>query len=147
MVSRQSKTAVQVTVERKTRYTRLAKLKRKGAHEMIVALTRRLSHYPKSLCRSLTYDNGSENADHVRTNKVLGTKSWFCEPYHSWERSTGENTIGLVRRFFPKKTDLAKIPLAELKSIERWINNRPRKCLGFKTSSETFRAEGVALRG
>jgi len=147
MISRKSKVAIQVTVERKTRYTRLAKLKRKGSHEMSVALTRRLSRYPKSLRRSVTYDNGSENADHARTNKVLGSKSWFCEPYHSWERGTGENTIGLVRRFFSKQTDLANIPLKQIRRVERWLNNRPRKCLGFKTPSESFRAEGVALRG
>lgn len=147
MISRKNLVALQVTVERKSRYTRIAKLKKKGSREMSLALTRRLSRYHKSLRLSITYDNGSENADHSRTNRVLGTKSWFCEPYHSWERGTVENTIGIIRRFFPKRTDLAKIPQARLKSVERWLNNRPRKCLGFKTPSGIFRAESVALRG
>ena len=147
MVSRQSLQALQVTVERKTRYARLAQLTRKGAREMSTALTRRLSRYPQGMRRSLTYDNGSENTEHVHTNQVLGTRSYFCEPFHSWERGTVENTIGLVRRFFPKQTDLAHISKNRVQSVERWLNHRPRKCLGFKTPAEVFKAAGVALTG
>jgi len=146
-VSRRSPQALQVTVERKTRYARLAKLPKKGAHEMSTALTRRLSRVPKAMRLSITYDNGSENTDHGHTNHVLGTRSYFCEPYHSWERGTVENTIGLVRRFFPKKTDFATISKNKILSVERWLNNRPRKCLGFKTPAEAFKAAGVALAG
>ena len=145
-ISRQSLAALQVSVERKTRITKLGKLPRKGAHQMSTSLTRRLSRYPKAFRLSITYDNGTENTEHVRTNKVLGTRSYFCEPFHSWERGTVENTIGLVRRFFPKKTDFAKISKNRIKSVERWLNNRPRKCLGFKTPAEVF-AAGVALQG
>jgi len=147
VISRKSPRALQVTVERTTRYTRLAQLGKKGAREMSIALTRRLSRVPQALRRSITYDNGSENTEHLRTNRVLGTCSWFCEPYHSWERGTVENTIGLVRRFFPKKTDFATISTHEILSVERWLNNRPRKCLGFKTPAEVFKAAGVALAG
>jgi IS30 family transposase len=146
-ISRKSLAALQVTVERKTRYTRLAKLKQKGSREMSIALTRRLSRYPLQMRRSITYDNGSENVEHSRTNRVLGTRSYFCEPYHSWERGTVENTIGLVRRFFPKKTDFATISKNKIQSVERWLNNRPRKCLGFKTPAEVFKSAGVALTG
>ena len=106
---RKSYQAVQVTVERKARYAKLAKLKTKSARAMSIALTRRLSRYPTQLRLSITYDNGPENAEHMRTNKILGTCSYFCEPFHSYERGTVENTIGLVRRFLPKKTNLAKI--------------------------------------
>jgi IS30 family transposase len=130
-----------VTVERKTRYAKLAKLKTKTARAMSTALTRRLSRYPTPLRRSITYDNGPENAEHMRTNKILGTCSYFCEPFHSYERGTVENTIGLVRRFLPKKTNLAKISQDHLTNIESWLNNRPRKCLGFKTPAEVFKAE------
>ena len=97
------------------------------------------SHIPQRI--SITYDNGSENAEHLRTNKILGTCSYFCEPFHSYERGTVENTIGLVRRFLPKKTNLAKISQDHLVKIEYWLNNRPRKCLGFKTPAEVFKAE------
>ena len=147
MISRASAVALQVTVERTARYTRLARLPRKGAHEMSVALTRRLSHYPPRVRLSLTYDNGSENTEHVRTNQVLQMRSYFCEPFHSWERGTVENTIGLVRRFFPKQTDLAQLSTAQVQSVERWLNHRPRKCLGFCTPAEVFKAAGVALAG
>lgn len=137
---RKSYQAVQVTVERKARYAKLAKLKTKTSRAMSIALTRRLSRYPTPLRLSITYDNGPENAEHLRTNKVLGTCSYFCEPFHSYERGTVENTIGLVRRFLPKKTDLAKISQVHLSKIENWLNNRPRKCLGFKTPAEVFKA-------
>lgn len=138
---RKSYQAVQVTVERKARYTKLAKLQAKTSRAMSVALVRKLSRCPANIRLSITYDNGPENAEHMRTNKILGTCSYFCEPFHSYERGTVENTIGLVRRFLPKKTNLAKISQDHLVQIESWLNNRPRKCLGFKTPAEVFKAE------
>lgn len=146
-VSRQSLAALQANVERKTRYSKLAKLKRKTAKAMSEAHTRRFSHMPHNLVKSFTYDNGSENTEHERVNKKLGTKSYFCEPYHSWEKGTVENTIGLIRRFLPKKTDFATISDREIKRIEYWLNNRPRKVLNYSTPAEAFRNEIVALRG
>ena len=147
MISRASAVALQVTVERLARYTRLAALPRRGAAEMRVALTRRLRQYPRGLRRSLTYDNGPENTEHVQTNQTLGTRSYFCEPFHSWERGTVENTIGLIRRFFPKQTDLAQLSTAQIQSVERWLNHRPRKCLNFRTPAEVFKSASVALTG
>jgi len=144
-VSRQSRAALQISVERKTRYTKLAKLCSKSARPMSNALNRRLCRLPQPLRRTITYDNGSENVEHVRTNRVLGTQSYFCEPFHSYEKGTVENTIGIVRRFFPKKTDFAIIQPVTIKRLEHWINQRPRKCLNFQTPTETFHAETVAL--
>ena len=138
---RKSYQAVQVTVERKARYAKVAKLKTKSARAMSIALTRRLSRYPTELRLSITYDNGPENAEHMRTNKILGTSSYFCGPFHSYERGTVENTIGLVRRFLPNKTNLANISQDHLTKIEYWLNNRPRKCLGFKTPAEVLKTE------
>jgi len=144
MVSRESKVAVRALVERQSRFSNLGKLKRKTALQMSHSLNRTLCRYPQEARLSLTYDNGTENTNHLETNIALGTKSFFCAPFHSWEKGTVENTIGLVRRHLPKKTDLAKVSLKELKAIERWLNNRPRKCLGFKTPAEVFRPS-VAL--
>jgi len=144
-ISRQSRAALQISVERKTRYTKLTKLRSKAARPMSNALNRKLSRLPQSLRRTITYDNGSENVEHVRTNRILGTRSYFCEPYHSYEKGTVENTIGIVRRFFPKKTDFAIIQPATINRLERWINQRPRKCLNFQTPAEAFYAETVAL--
>lgn len=146
-VSRQSKAALQVSAERKTRYTRIGKLPAKTARAMRVALTRRLSRIPTDMRKTITYDNGSENTDHEETNRILGTQSYFCEPYHSWEKGTVENTIGLVRRFLPKKTDFAIVSSKDIRKIEYWLNNRPRKCLNFKTPAEAMKAERVALTG
>ncbi len=144
MVSRQSKVAMRALVERQSRFSKLGKLKRKTALQMSHSLNRTLGRFPQEARLSLTYDNGTENTNHLKTNDVLGTKSFFCAPFHSWEKGTVENTIGLVRRHLPKKTDLAKVSLKEFKAIERWLNNRPRKCLGFQTPAEVFR-RSVAL--
>lgn len=146
MVSRQSSASLQVLVERKTRTTRLTKLPARGAAEMRKAMNRSLSRCPKHLRRSFTYDNGSENVQHQQVNRTLGTKSYFCEPFHSWEKGSVENAAGLVRRHLPKKTDFAMVSADRIKRTERWINGLPRKCLGFKTSAEAWR-QAVALRG
>jgi len=146
-VSRQSLAAIQMTVERKTRLSRLTKLRRKNAYEMNAALTRRLSRVPKKFRKTLTYDNGSENTAHEATNKALGTKSYFCTPYHSWEKGSVENRIGFVRRFLPKKTDFATVSGKRLRAIEYRMNHRPMKCLEYLTPAEAYRAERVALAG
>lgn len=146
VVSRQSSAALCVLTERMTRLTKISLLTRKGAHELRVAINRRLCHYPKHVKRTLTYDNGSENVEHSFINHVLGTKSYFCNPYHSWEKGTVENTIGIIRRYLPKKTDFATISPLHVRTIERRMNNRPRKCLNFKTPIENFQ-HSVALTG
>jgi len=138
---RKSYQGVQVTVERKARYATVQKLDAKTSRAMSEALVRRLGRYPANIRRTITYDNGPENAEHMRTNEALGTASYFCEPYHSYQKGTVENTIGLVRRFIPKKINLADVSQHQLTKIEYWLNNRPRKCLKFKTPAEAFEAE------
>ena len=101
-------------------------------------INNRLFQYPKSARLSITYDNGSENVEHELVNKTLGTKSYFCNPYHSWEKGTVENTCGLIRRYIPKKTDISLIADSEIIRIENDLNNRPRKCLNFLTPAEFF---------
>jgi len=77
----------------------------------------------------------------MRNNGILGTLSCFCEPFHNYDRGTVENKIGLVRCFLPKKTNLAEVSQDQVTKIEYWLNNRPRKCLGFKATAEVFKAE------
>lgn len=146
VVSRQSKAALQVIVERKARYTKIGKMSARSACQMRIGMNRMLSRYPASVLKTMTYDNGTENTEHLGVNEVLGTRSYFCTPFHSWERGTVENTIGLVRRWLPKKTDFATVSNRQVKTIERWLNHRPRKCLNYKTPAEVFRA-AVALTG
>jgi IS30 family transposase len=115
------------------RHTILKKLDGKKAYSMHKAIVKSLQRYPHSQRKSITYDNGTENAMHERTNELLGTKSYFCHPYHSWEKGTVENIIGIVRRFYPKKTDWEKITQWDLNKVMKFINNRPMKCLDYKT--------------
>lgn len=139
VVSRQSTAALNVTVERKSRFTQITKMQQKSAHQTRCALTRLLARLPKHARRTITYDNGSENVDHHHVNDVLGTRSYFCNPYHSWEKGTDENTIGLIRRVFPKKTDFKRVHIGDIKKLQHLLNNRPRKCLSFNTPLEVFR--------
>lgn len=138
IVSKASRKALQVCAERTSRLTRIKKLENKTAVQSREALENILKGYPQRLRRSITYDNGLENIEHGKLNKAIGTRSYFCEPYHSWEKGTVENTNGLIRRFLPKKTDFAKISEEKIAEIELWLNNRPRKCLGFRTPAEVF---------
>ena len=137
-VSRMSKEAIMVLVERKTRFTIIKKLKAKTAIAMHYATVKSFKTLPPKVRKSLTYDNGLENTLHEETNKKLGTKSYFCNPYHSWEKGTVENIIGIIRRFYPKKTDWEKISQWDLNKVARYINNRPMKILGFKTPYQVF---------
>lgn len=90
---------------------------------------------------SLTYDNGIENRQH----KKLGIPSYFCNPYSSWQKGGVENANKMIRRYIPKKTNLAKISQEYLDEIILKINNKPRKILGYRSSLEVARAGGVLL--
>ncbi|MFQ5798612.1 MAG: IS30 family transposase [Bacteroidota bacterium] len=136
--ARRSISGLQVVVERKTRFTKLIKLKERSARQVRCALTRTLRPYPPAARRTITYDNGSENVLHQQVNALLGTRSYFCTPFHSWEKGTVENTIGLLRRVFPKKTNFDTVSRIAIKLLERRLNNRPRKVLHYKTPREKF---------
>lgn len=138
--------AIQVLVERRTRLTRLKKIQDKTALTSRLALSALLSSCPPALRRSLTYDNGPENQEHDLLNRQWGRASYFCEPYHSWEKGTVENTNGLIRRFWPKKTNFDTLSDQDIQQVETWLNQRPRKCLNFNTPAESFNS-AVALAG
>ena len=138
IISGKSKAAVMVLAERRTRYVVFKKLDAKTAFCMHKATVESLTKYPLKIRQSITYDNGTENALHEHTNKKLGIKSYFCNPYHSWEKGTVENLIGILRRFYPKKTDWKYISQWDLNKVARFINNRPMKLLGFKTPYQVF---------
>lgn len=140
MVSRSSKPALHSISERKTRFLRLSKLERKTAAETNKAIIRALKTLPPKARRTLTLDNGTENAAHEELTAKLGTKCYFAHPYAAWQRGSNEQINGLVRRYLPKGTDFSKIDKDQVKKIERLINNRPRKCLGFKTPLEVARS-------
>jgi IS30 family transposase len=142
VVSRNSKEAVAVFVERKNRYYIAVKMKNKTAEEMLRATIKALGFLPSHMRRSITFDNGLENALHEKINTALGTRSYFCKPYHSWEKGSIENRNGILRRYFPKKHNWGLTTQKELNSIIGRINNTPMKCLRFRTPSEVFAEQG-----
>jgi len=146
VISRQSTATLVVSLERCSRILRIHKIPARRARLLVAALAQQLRPYPAPLRRSLTYDNGPENTAHETLNALLGTRSYFCHPFHSWEKGSVEQAIGLIRHFLPKKTDFAIISPGQIAWLEHYLNSRPRKCLGFKTPSEVF-AASVALHG
>lgn len=147
MVSRKSADALNTLVERKSRLVFITRLKRKTAEETSSAVIERLGRLPEKARQSLTLDNGTENAGHEKITEAIATKCYFARPYASWQRGTNENTNGLIRWYLPKGTDFSKISDEELTRIESLINQRPRKCLGYKTPIEVALSHGVALHG
>jgi IS30 family transposase len=145
LVSRKSQAALNSLTERKSRLLLLTRLDRKGATETNQAVVRRLKIFSKSGRKTLTLDNGTENAHHEKLTAILGIQCYFAHPYSAWQRGTNEHINGLIRWYLPKGTDFAKITKEQIAQIEFLINNRPRKCLGFKTPFEVA-SSSVALR-
>jgi IS30 family transposase len=145
IISRKSKAALTTLTERKSRLVLITKLQRKGDAETNKAIINRLKKLPARGRQTLTLDNGTENAKHELLSAKLGIKCYFAHPYASWERGTNENINGLLRWYLPKGTDFRKIDAELISRIEYLLNNRPRKCLDYKTPLEAA-ASSVALR-
>ena len=127
-------------VERHTRYLMLAKVPSKDTETVINALIKQAHKLPRELYKSLTWDRGSEMADHQRFTLATDIKVYFCDPQSPWQRGSNENTNGLLRQYFPKGTDLSVHSQAKLNAVARQLNERPRKTLGFQTPAERFNA-------
>lgn len=136
------KHSVLVLSERKTRYVRLGKLKRRTADLTLERTKELLQGFP---CKTMTNDRGREFTDHERLTEDLELPVFFCHPYSSSERGTVENRIGILRQYFPKGTDLKNLKDSTLKKIERDINQRPMKCLDWRTPFEAMYGKSVAL--
>jgi IS30 family transposase len=126
-------------VERKTQLTKIALLPRTTAVATRKAAVRKLRGIRRHV-HTITFDNGKEFADHQAMAAALKTDIFFATPYHAWERALNENTNGLIRDFFPKGTNFAMVTPAEVAKVERLLNARPRKSLGFRSPKEVFLA-------
>ena len=129
--------AIATLVERQTRYCQLVALPEgSGAVEVCEALKQSIITLPAQLRRSLTWDQGSEMREHRRFSVESGVEVYFCDPRSPWQRGSNENTNGLLRQYFPKRTSLAGIGQERLDEVAEKLNRRPRKTLGFATPAD-----------
>ena len=139
--------AIVSLVERKSRLALLRKVESKTAQAVADAVVELMKSLPVRT-HTITADNGKEFADHEHIAKKLNTDVYFAHPYSSWERGTNENMNGLIRQYFPKKYSFVTITQQEIDFVMERLNNRPRKCLGFKSPNQVFfnHSPAVALR-
>jgi len=129
--------AIATLVERQSRYCQLVALPEgKGALEVCEALKRSIATLPEGLRRSLTWDQGSEMAEHRRFAIDSGVEVFFCDPRSPWQRGSNENTNGLLRQYFPRGQSFEGIDQKALDEVASKLNRRPRKTLGFRTPAE-----------
>jgi IS30 family transposase len=127
-------------VERHSRFVALVKVPSKDTAAVVAALSRHVRKLPASLRRSLTWDRGLEMAQHKSFTVATNVKVYFCDPQSPWQRGSNENTNGLLRQYFPKRTDLSGYSQSELDKVALRLNQRPRKTLGFETPEDRLRA-------
>jgi IS30 family transposase len=131
-------------VERHSRFTALVKVRSKDTATVVTALSRHVRNLPASLRRSLTWDRGLEMAKHKTFTVATNVKVYFCDPQSPWQRGSNENTNGLLRQYFPKRTDLSVYSQSELDKVALRLNQRPRKTLGFETPASRLRTSVAA---
>ncbi|MCA3151294.1 MAG: IS30 family transposase [Methylobacterium sp.] len=153
-----NRSAIGTLVERTTRFTMLLHLPRMEGHGVVArvkngpplaghgatavreAIARTIVGLPEQLKRTLTWDQGSEMAEHARLKIDAGLDIYFCDPHSPWQRPTNENTNGLLRQYFPKGTDLSAHGVNEIAAVAAALNSRPRKTLDWKTPAEALDA-------
>ena len=118
----------------------LAKVGSRDTQTVVNALIKQARKLPRELYKSLTWDRGQELADHKRFTPATDIDVYFCDPQSPWQRGSNENTNGLLRQYFPKRTDLSVHSQAHLNKITRRLNERPRQTLNFETPAERFNA-------
>ena len=137
IIGKQHKQALVSLIERKSRFSLIYKVERKTSDQVTEAISQLLLPI-KQYVHTVTSDNGKEFAGHEILAKKLDTDFYFAHPYSSFERGLNENTNGLIRQYFPKDRDFTTITTEEIIRTIKKLNNRPRKCLGFKTPNHVF---------
>ncbi len=127
-------------VERQSRYVMLAKLEKKNAETVAAALIKHAQRLPTELYKSLTWDRGTEMANHRHFTLETDIAVYFCDPRSPWQRGSNENTNRLLRQYLPKGIDLSMYTQAQLNKVARQLNERPRKTLQYETPAEKFHA-------
>jgi transposase, IS30 family len=136
--SKDHKPGLNTLVERKVGLLFMTRLRDKTSRATVEAVAKRFANIPDRFKLTMTLDNGPENSDHASIEQRTGLTCFSAHPYSSHERGTNENTNGLIRDYFPKKTDFSMIPDEMIRSVEHEINSRPRKRLNWKTPLEAW---------
>lgn len=131
---------VTTVVERKSRYTVLIKNPSRHSGPIMDKIIRAFSPLPAFARQSFTFDRGTEFAGFRALEDGIGARSWFCDPSAPWQKGTVENANKRIRRYLPGTTDLADVSQRDLLQLTRHLNDQPRKCLGYMTPAEAFRA-------
>lgn len=131
-------------VERKSRWLIASRLPDRRADTVAAGHIQHLSALPTTWRRTSTLDNGKEFAAFPRVEQATGVRVFFADAYAAWQRGLNENTNGLLRRSFPKGTDFSQVSNRQLARVVHQLNNRPRKCLGYRTPAELV---SYAIRG
>jgi len=132
------KDGLHTSIERLSRFYLARKVSRIASEETVLVQKHIFSRLPAPSRLSVTHDNGRENHLHYQLTDDLGIKTYFADPYSSWQRGSNENANGILRRYFPKGTDFSHISQAEINAVIWEINSKPRKCLGYNTAQEVF---------
>ncbi|MBT3046704.1 IS30 family transposase [Candidatus Thiodiazotropha sp. LNASS1] len=138
LIAGSANTHIATLVERKSRFAMLIKVTGKDTNTVVSAISRHIKRLPVELRQSVTWDRGSEMANHKDFTVATDAKVYFCDPSSPWQRGTNENTNRLLRQYFPKKTDLSVYTQRELSQVAKKLNQRPRKVLDFQTPADTL---------
>jgi len=135
---RRKQEKLSVQYERKARLVRMHRVLNKTAEETEHALRKTIESLPQELFQTITFDNGTEGANHRVIRDEYGLATFFCDSYASWQKGGVENANGLIREYLPLDTDLSGYTDYEIYTIQERLNNRPRKVLGYKTPNEVI---------
>jgi IS30 family transposase len=136
MIFSKQKEILSTQYERKTMLCRLHKLPNKTAGETENAIADSIESLPRGSWLTITRDNGTENADHLDTLNNFNVRSYYCDPYCSWQKGGDENLNKLVRQYLPRNTDMSKVTDDDIHAIQEKLNNRPRRSLDYLTPNE-----------
>ncbi|MFH1831678.1 MAG: IS30 family transposase [bacterium] len=132
---------VGVVVERKTRFTQLFLNDSKHTTIVMKSMFNKLAELPDIARKSVTFDNGREFTKHTLLKQCMGMETYFCDKHSPWQKGQVEQMNVMLHRYLPKKSNLKEVSHEQIELIQNRLNNRPRKCLGFKTPAEALNEE------
>jgi IS30 family transposase len=147
MMGSNHKSALLVMTDRATLFTMIEKLSSKNTDEVYQKMNERLTNFDASWIKTITFDNGKEFARHREIAKDINVKTYFTRPYTFQNKGTVENRIGVIRRFFPKKTDLRQVSVKRIKEVEKLLNYRPIRKFNDNNPIEVLNNKCIALMG